>query len=417
METIYVFAVLAVIIFLGFFAEQLFKKTKIPDVMVLIIIGITIGSYFKWVAAEAFGYGSELFTTFALIFILFQGSLNLDFKNLVRTLPQAFEITFVNFALTVAVVTGIALILKYDPLIALLIGCILGGTSSAVVIPLVNNLNLRDKFSSILTLESAISDVLCIVGTITIIEIIKTGEIVASGIFKTIISSFSLAIVVGMIIGIIWVSLMFHFEVLTHSYLLSIAVMMGLYAFVESPFVEASGAIASLAFGIILGNSKSIHDYFRRDKAPKKDDVKNILLPSTKNFYQELSFIIKTFFFVYLGILIDLSNLIILAFGFVIALAVFIVRPLAIKMCFNGEEFEPKERTYMEILIPKGLAAAVLAGIAVQQEVITGSIGLFTNMILSTVFFSILITSILVFLTDKGKFKTFLPGLYPFQKK
>lgn len=418
MEIIYVFAVLSVIIFLGFFSELFFRKTKIPDVLILIIIGIIIGSVLKWSSADDFGFSSELFTTFALIFILFQGALNLDFRTIIRTLPQTLALTSLSFILTVSVTTIVAIILGYDLMISLLVGTILAGTSSAVVIPLVNNVEIREKYSSILTIESAVSDVLCIVGTITILEIIKTGQIVASHIFKTVLSSFSLALVVGVIVGIIWVTLMYHYESLTHTYLLSIAVVMALYAFVESSFVSASGAIAALAFGIVMGNSRGIHEYFRKGRVrASNDEVKNILLPSTKSFYTEISFFIKTFFFVYLGILIDFTNLDVLLYGILISILIFFVRPIAVKLTFSKDELENKERTYLETIIPKGLAAAVLAGIAIQSGVIDDSLGVFSNIILSTVFFSILMTSVIIFLTEKNMFKSFQPWLIPKHKK
>ena len=54
-----------------------------------------------------------------------------------------------------------------------------------------------------LKLESALSDVLCIIGTITILEVIETGIVQPSGIFNSVLSSFSLAIVVGLFFGFV----------------------------------------------------------------------------------------------------------------------------------------------------------------------------------------------------------------------
>lgn len=412
MEVVIVFAILSIIVFLGYFSELMFKKTKIPDVLLLIIVGIIIGTVLDWIDADQFGFGSELFATFALIFLLFQGSLSLDFRVLIRSLNQTLKLTIFNFFLTVIGVGVVAYFLGYDIYLSLLIGMILGGTSSAVVIPLVNSVEIKEKYGTILTLESAISDVLCIIGSITVLEIITTGQVVASNIFKSILSSFSLALIVGLVVGLIWISLLYNYEALIHSYLLTVAVVMGLYAFVESPFVESSGAIAALAFGLVMGNSKSIHEYFKKDrKVESQNLVKNILLPSTRSFYSEISFFIKTFFFVYLGIIIDFSNLTVLLYGLLISIVIFLVRPFSVKMAFKNEDLNSSERSYLEILIPKGLAAAVLAGIAVQSGVITTDLGIFANTILSTVFFTILITSILIFFTEKGKFNGILPFL------
>jgi len=418
MEIISIFAILCLIVFLGFFAEIIFKKFNIPDIIILIGVGILIRSVFKLVNPENFSKGGvEIFTTFALIFILFQGSLNIEFKVLFKSLPKTFKLTILNFILTVLIVALISFFLKYTILEAILIGVILGGTSSAVVIPLVNNVDLREKYSSVLTLESALSDVLCIIGTVTILEIIKTGEILPSVIFRSVLSSFSLAIVVGLLVGLVWVLFLSKYESLSKSYMLTIALVVGLYAFVESSYVSASGAIAALSFGLFLGNSRSFLNFKNRKKKLNGERNSNVVLNfAAKNFYAEISFFVKTFFFVYLGILIDFSNPIIFLYGGFLTIAMFLIRPFAVKVAFSGDNLEQKERTFLEILIPKGLAAAVLSGVVVNSGVLSNGEGIFVNMILSVVLLSILLTSILVFLSEKELFKSFLPFLNSVKK-
>ncbi len=418
-----VFGVIAGIVFLGFLSELIFKKTNIPDVLFLIIVGIVIGSVLNWVSVDNFGYGAKLFTTFALVFILFQGGLNIEFKTLFKSLPKTMMLTITTFILTVTVITGISYLLYQDLMVSLLVGMILGGTSSAVVIPLVNNLDLKDKYGLVLTLESAISDVLCIVGSLTILQVMKTGVLEASSVFNTVLSSFSLALIIGVLAGLMWIFLLHKFLVLTNAYMVTIALVIGLYAFVESPYVSGSGAIAALAFGLMLGNSKSILEIFSKNKGEDETNdstdedsklSKNVLSNSAKNFYSEISFFVKTFFFVYLGILIDFSNMLVFVYGAFLTIGIFLVRPYAVKYVFRKDYYlDNKERTMLEILVPKGLAAAVLAGVAVQSGVLDGFSADFVNVILSTVLLTIIITSILIFLTQKNMFNGFLPYLRP----
>lgn len=439
-DVISVFAVITGIIFLGFFAELLFKKTNIPDVLILIFVGIFIGSFLNWVDVEALGDGTRLFTTFALVFILFQGALSINFKTLLEALGPTVSLTLLNFIFTVAAVSGVAyFVLDYSLLLSMLIGTILGGTSSAVVIPIVSNLTgVKEKYKLTLTLESALSDVLCIVGTLTILQIMLTGEVVASNIFNSILTSFALALVVGISIGIAWTIILSKFELLQNSYMLTIACVMGLYAFVESDFVGASGAIAALSFGLVLGNShlilqdtkkpliKPINTKFNSKKVESKASSKlskkelqeaslpmhsNIVTTSAMSFYSEITFFVKTFFFVYLGLLIDISNLSIFLVGALLAVAIYIVRPFAVKIVFNNDRPSDFDRTVLEILIPKGLAAAVLAGVVVQSGVLEEAASTFTTMILSVVLISIILTSILLILSKQNIFRGFFPFL------
>lgn len=441
-DVISTFAVISGIVFLGFFAEIIFKKTNIPDVLILIIVGICIGTFLEWTDAQSLGESVALFTSFALIFILFQGALSIDFKSLMKSLGPALSLTVLNFVFTVIAVTLVAnFLLEYNFMLSLLVGMILAGTSSAVVIPLVSSIeNVKEKYKLALTLESALSDVLCIIGTLTILEIMKTGELVASSVFNNILTSFSLALVVGIIWGIVWVFLLNRFQNLTSSYMLTIASVVGLYAFVESSFVSASGAIAALSFGLILGNAKillqsamkedkendkeiKVKKSIHKTKDLKKEDsterkrINTILTPSAKNFYSEISFFVKTFFFVYLGILIDFTNLDIFWYGALITAAIFIVRPFSVKIIFGKEKPQPLDRTLLEILIPKGLAAAVLAGVAVQSGVLGDLASSFTTMILSVVLISIVVTSILMLLAQNNMFKGFFPSLGVIEKE
>jgi cell volume regulation protein A len=420
MEVISIFGVIAAIIALGFFSEQIFKKTNIPDVLILIIVGIIIGSFLQWARPDDFGAGSTLFTTFALVFILFQGALNLDFRTLLNSLFSTVKLTVLSFVFTVIVVTSIVYVLFGDFMLAILVGMILGGTSSAVVIPLVKNLSMRKEYGLVLTLESAISDVLCIVGAITIINIHLTQQIVASGIFKTVLSSFALAILVGGVVGFIWILILNKFESMNNSYMVGIAVVIALYAFVESPFVEGSGAIAALAFGLVWGNAQPILHLVQARQNSKQEEaeysteeaqhnsmiVRTVLTKSAKNFYSEIGFFVKVFFFVYLGILIDFSNLSVFVYGIVLTLGIYLIRPLATKIVFKHDKaISLKETAILEVLIPKGLAAAVLAQLAVQSQ-FPGA-GSVVNIVLSVVLLSIVLTSLLAFLAEKGWFTGF----------
>jgi len=136
--------------------------------------------------------------------------------------------------------------------------------------------------------------------------------------------------------------------------------------------------------------------------------MKNVLSPTAKNFYGEISFFVKDFLFVYLGLLMDFSNPNVFIYGGIMTLGIYLIRPFAVKMTFGRKEkLDIKEKTLLEILIPKGLAAAVLAQLSVQSGVLGERATEFGSLILSVIFLSIFLTSILIFLTEKGWFKGF----------
>ena len=85
-------------------------------------------------------------------------------------------LTFACFALTALIVGGIGFAALGLPLLpAVLLGVTLGGTSSAVVIPMVNALRMSDKSATVLVLKSVLTDVLCIVGVFALLQVHAQG--------------------------------------------------------------------------------------------------------------------------------------------------------------------------------------------------------------------------------------------------
>ena len=67
-----------VVIFLGVAGEAFFKKTGIPDVAFLMVLGVIIGPVFGIIQPEAVIQVVPYFAALALIIIMFDGGLNLD---------------------------------------------------------------------------------------------------------------------------------------------------------------------------------------------------------------------------------------------------------------------------------------------------------------------------------------------------
>ena len=106
MDIITILFVISGIMFIGFLAEIIFKKTNIPDV--LLLIGVVLSTVLGWTNKDVLEVGAPLFTTFALVFVLFQGALSINFVTLIKSLPSTFKLTLINFIFTVIIVALIA---------------------------------------------------------------------------------------------------------------------------------------------------------------------------------------------------------------------------------------------------------------------------------------------------------------------
>ncbi len=419
MDVVWAFAVIAAIIGLGFLSEIVFRKTNIPDVLFLIAIGIAIGPVLHWITPQELP-GSDLFITFTLVFLLFQGALNINFHELIESLGTMLKLTLWSFIMSVIVATLSIWAFGYSFLTALLLGTMLGGTASAVVIPLVNRLKMDEKTRIVLMLESAVTDVLCIVSALMVMDIITTGVVAPRIVLESLFLSFGLAVVVGLGLGLLWILLLHKYEDLMHAYMVSIAAVVGTYALVEGP-IGASGAIAALAFGLVLGNSHQLlhkiyavpgphHHKARYTTATDVPVIRDVLSPSARTFYSEISFFVKVFFFVYIGVLITFAEPFVFVLSGILSLLLFLVRPLAVKLV-HGKHLLQRERVFLEVIVPRGLAPVALIQLAVSQGI--PGIGEAVSLVVSTVVFTILLTSALVFMAEHGWFKGFWFSYWP----
>ncbi|MFQ6128603.1 MAG: cation:proton antiporter [Thermoplasmata archaeon] len=295
------FVAIGGIIFIGFFARLIFEKTKIPDILFLVILGLFLGPFLlnafqiELVPKDVLGLVTPAFAALALAMILFDGGLNLSFDLVVRKLKVSLIHTVTAFILTVMTISLVAhFVLGYPITVGLLLGSILGGLSGAIAVTTVRSMRLTEDTRTILTLESVLTDVLCIVVSLSIIEYLKggpnSGPEVAMG---TLATAFSIAIVIGVFFGVIWLIVLTRLYGKPFSYMITLAALLLLYGGVE--FVKGSGAMAALIFGIVIGNKEEFGSFFRIKTKFHLDE--RII-----QFHSELSFLIRTFFFVLLGL-------------------------------------------------------------------------------------------------------------------
>jgi NhaP-type Na+/H+ or K+/H+ antiporter len=307
-----------------------------------------------------------------------------------------------SYFLTMAVVAGLALWLTdLEVMPAFILGAIAGSTSEAIVIPLVRQLKVREETETLLSVESSVNDVLSIVITVALVEAYSLGEFKFAAISGDLISSFLVAIVFGFVGAFIWSLLLDKIHAIKNAAFTTPAFIFVIFGIVE--LLGFSGAIAALAFGITLGNVQSIR-FPPISKKPLSSEPVS-LTETEKIFFSEFAFLLKTFFFVYLGISLELMSGWLFILGLIMTIVVFVVRMAAVKVS-TSKSIPTRDVSMMAIMVPKGLAAVVLASIPAQNEIVGGD--LIRNLTYGLVLFSIIGTSLLVLLLEKTK----VSGLY-----
>ncbi len=370
-QTSYALLGISSIMFFGIFAEFFFKKTKIPDVLFLLVFGIILGEFgLGLIKPSDFDIIAPVFTSFTLLFLLYDGAFNIDLQSLSKGFGKSIILTLYFFFISAFLITTLMVILGYPFLISLLAGFTLGGISSAFVLPVIKQLKISTETYSILTLESAFTDVLAIVFAIAVAKLITLNTIDFQASLSQVLSLFAVGALIGALFAWGWILIIVKFFSKNKPYMLTIACLMLAYFFAE--YFGGNGAIAALSFGLVLRNSRSLTELVYRvntnnfDK-PLAEKGISVTTPDEEFFYNQLSFILKTFFFVYIGAVINFSDLRVLLIGIAISLLLLLARKTGFLII--SKETPNFDSKILRAIFSRGLAAAAIEQILVFDKV------------------------------------------------
>lgn len=391
---------IGLMVFFSHFLSLQFKKTNIPDVLVLMAIGLILGPVLGWISPDDFGKAGSVVATIALVVILFESGTSINLEVMGRALNITSKLAIGSFILTAGIVTWLSILfLELSILPALMLGVILAGTSSAVVIPMVSSLKLSEKPATVLVLESALTDVLCIVGVFALLQAVTQGDVDAGKLIGGVLAALIFAAAIGFLGGIGWLFVLGKVRDFPNTISSTLAYAFIIYGVCE--FLGFSGAIASLSLGIIISNFKEMG--LGRFHFLNKNIVS--LTSFDLAFYGEAVFLLKTYFFVYLGISIHFSSPVLFAVAAGMMILVFLMRIILTRFVYNSDEFSLRDTAITSMLAPKGLAAAVLATLPMQYGVIGGE--LIRDTTYMVVLISISLTAVLIILFPNKMIKKF----------
>ncbi|MBS7660300.1 MAG: cation:proton antiporter [Candidatus Bathyarchaeia archaeon] len=350
------------IIVIGFLGNYIFERLGVPDLIILILLGVMIGPLSGIIDVASIMDLAPYLSALAMVYILFDGGLAMNIYRVFAESPRAAVLAFLGYGLNVTFTTMLIhyfLIPNVPMPYALLFGTILGGSCSVAAVSLASKIKVSEKCSTILRLESAITDILCIVFSVVVIEIILTGNVDITTISQRVASRFSTGIVLGLILGLTWLGVFKRIAKSSYVYMLTLAVVLLSYA--VSEVLGGSGSLCALVFGIVLGNEREIYRMFRIEH-PRELMVDEGL----KRFESEIAFLLRTFFFVYIGLILRITELNVILISIFLSIILLLTRFAAVRIATIRSADLIKERPIMGILISRGLAAAVLATLPMQ---------------------------------------------------
>jgi cell volume regulation protein A len=361
--------IIGLMVFFAHFLSLQFRKTNIPDVLVLMLVGIVLGPMLGVATPQDFGKVGSLLATIALVVILFEGGTSLNLSVLGKSLGTTGMLAITCFVLTAIIIALFGwLALGLTLLPATILGVTLGGSTSAVVIPMINALKLSEKPATVLVLESALTDVLCIVGVFALLQIHTQGGVEPGRLVGSVLASLIFAAAIGVLGGIGWLMVLGKVRDFPNTISSTLAYVFIVYGVTEG--LGFSGAIAALALGITLTNFEKFGLY----RIPSIDRNIEPLNEVDLTFYREAVFLLKTYFFVYLGISIQFGEAIPAMAAIIMVLVVYTMRLGLTRFIFRSADYSLRDAAMTSMMAPKGLAAAVLATLPLQYGVAGGEV-------------------------------------------
>ena len=370
-----------IVIFLGVAGESFFKKTGIPDVAFLMVLGVIIGPVLGIIQAETVIQVVPYFAALALIIIMFDGGLNLDIKHIVKTAHFSFTLAIIGFVLSVVIISvATHYALGWLWLESILLASIVGGSSSVIVFGLVRNIKISEETKSMLSFESALTDILATIIAFILFEAVLLGHFDIQTLEETLGRAVVVGLVLGFGVGIPWMYVSSKLGNAQHAYMLTLGILFVLF-FLANSFGE-SGALTALVFGLMLGNKHHLARIlkFKLPKIEMDDPTHN-----------QLTFLVRSFFFVFVGLMASFGRIEYIVFGILITVAVYFGRTFIVKLTLT-QRFSKLDKAVTNSMIPRGLAAAVLATFPVTMGLPNAEA--YTEIIFFIILSSVIITTI-----------------------
>lgn len=343
---------LGFIVVLGFSAQWLAWRVKIPSILFLLLFGLLAGPFLGYLSPDdLFGNVLIPFVSISVAVILFEGGLTLklsEFKKIGRVVILLISAGLLMTGLVTTL--GAHLLLGLNLQVSILLGAVLSVTGPTVIGPMLRNIRPQKNVGNILKWEGILIDPIGALMTILVFEGILIGEVQEAAV--PILLSFAKTIFTGVIVGTL-IAYLLAFIVKNYwipDYLHGAASL----AFVVVAFVlsnilhEESGLLACTIMGIVLTNQKYA-------------SVKRI-----KDFKENLTLLIIPVLFILLSARLTMFNIELLftPMGVLfLLLLIFIGRPLSVFISTYRSGLRLNEKLFVSWVAPRGIVAAAVSSV------------------------------------------------------
>lgn len=342
--------ILSGIVILSYVFNIISRKTNIPSVLLLIATGIGaqyLSKYYGY-AQQDVGKLVKILGAIGLLMIVLEAALDLKINSSkVKLISSSFGTALFVFLISAVSIALLFMQWLHQPFgVSFLYAVPMSIISSAIVIPSTSHLPERKK--EFVIYESSFSD---IIGILAFNYMLMRNllSIRSAAIFT---GNILLAVAISAIASVVLIFILTRIQIGLKFFLL-FAVLSLIYA--SGELIHLPSLLVVLVFGLVLNNARTIFRG-RLSRILPNPDIGPVV-QSLHTMTAEVSFLIRTFFFIIFGYSIQLEVLIqpqVWQLGTLIVLVLIISRFLYLKFILKSDLFPEL------LLMPRGLITILL---------------------------------------------------------
>jgi NhaP-type Na+/H+ or K+/H+ antiporter len=343
--------VFALAMFVGVVAQAIGTHLKVPGIVALLAAGVALGpDAANVIRPVALGSAGTAIIGFAVAIILFEGGMRLEIGRLRKQAKVIRRLVFGGAILTaIGGTIACRLLMHWDMRRSILFGTLVMVTGPTVVGPLVRRIRLASSLATILEAEGVFIDVVGATIAVMALEVAlspKAGT-VGEAVFH-VARRLGVGVAIGAGGGLVIAGLLRVPRVIPRGMEKAFALAAAITIYqLATGVVNDSGLAAAMTAGLVVGNMR-VH---------RMNDL--------VEFKEQLTTLLIGTLFVLLAADVRIAD--VLGLGtpalVVVALLMFVVRPLEIMACTVRTGMGWKEKLYMSWIAPRGIVAAAVASL------------------------------------------------------
>jgi len=345
--TIYLL-IISVLLLVSIFSSKLSLRYGVPALLIFLVIGMIFGTDgLSVVAFEDYELAQSL-GVIALIYILFSGGLDTDWKEVRPIVKPALVLSTFSVVVSAVIVGSFAYFLL-DVTLAegILLGSIVSSTDAAAVFSILRSksIGLKYRLREMIEFESATNDPMAILLTVGLIQYILTPDMSWLSFGLLFVQQMVIGAIAGLLLGRL-ATVVLNNANLGYDGLYPVLVLSFVpLIFSVTDMLNGSGFLAVYLAGLVMGNTVIVHQR------------------SLMSFFDGVGWLMQITMFLTLGLLVSVPAVMDIAFeGMLIALVLILLgRPISIFLGMIFSDFETRAKLMISWVGLRGAVPIVLA--------------------------------------------------------